>query len=78
MLSGKEGPVHDVRWSFSGKEFAVVYGCIRLCLSGALIIIMAINKDFKIYFIIKGITRLLYNLISKNCWESELVHFTSQ
>ncbi|KAK6146351.1 hypothetical protein DH2020_020220 [Rehmannia glutinosa] len=24
---GKEGPVHDVQWSFSGKEFAVVYGC---------------------------------------------------
>ncbi|KAK6122225.1 hypothetical protein DH2020_044028 [Rehmannia glutinosa] len=22
----KEGPVHDVQWSFSGKEFAVVYG----------------------------------------------------
>ncbi|CAM8937101.1 unnamed protein product [Rhodiola kirilowii] len=22
----KEGPVHDVRWSYSGKEFAVVYG----------------------------------------------------
>ncbi|CAM8943843.1 unnamed protein product [Rhodiola kirilowii] len=24
----KEGPVHDVRWSYSGKDFAVVYGCI--------------------------------------------------
>lgn len=24
----KEGPVHDVQWSPSGKEFAVVYGCI--------------------------------------------------
>jgi translation initiation factor 2A len=24
----KEGPVHDVQWSFSGSEFAVVYGCI--------------------------------------------------
>ncbi|KAJ7947457.1 Eukaryotic translation initiation factor 2A [Quillaja saponaria] len=23
---GKEGPVHDVRWSYSGSEFAVVYG----------------------------------------------------
>ncbi|KAJ0693550.1 putative transcription factor WD40-like family [Helianthus annuus] len=22
----KEGPVHDVQWSYSGKEFAVVYG----------------------------------------------------
>ncbi|XWS35331.1 hypothetical protein CRYUN_Cryun21dG0116800 [Craigia yunnanensis] len=22
----KEGPIHDVQWSFSGKEFAVVYG----------------------------------------------------
>lgn len=27
-LTGKEGPVHDVQWSFSGSEFAVVYGCI--------------------------------------------------
>ncbi|KAL6528114.1 hypothetical protein OROHE_015064 [Orobanche hederae] len=26
----KEGPVHDVQWSFSGKEFAVVYGCILI------------------------------------------------
>lgn len=26
--TGKEGPVHDVQWSFSGSEFAVVYGCI--------------------------------------------------
>uniref|UniRef100_A0A453P1M5 Eukaryotic translation initiation factor 2A n=1 Tax=Aegilops tauschii subsp. strangulata TaxID=200361 RepID=A0A453P1M5_AEGTS len=24
----KEGPVHDVQWSSSGSEFAVVYGCI--------------------------------------------------
>ncbi|KAG6393643.1 hypothetical protein SASPL_147887 [Salvia splendens] len=24
----KEGPVHDVQWSSSGKEFAAVYGCI--------------------------------------------------
>ncbi|KAI7747636.1 hypothetical protein M8C21_016126 [Ambrosia artemisiifolia] len=24
----KEGPVHDVQWSYSGKEFAVVYGFI--------------------------------------------------
>lgn len=24
----KEGPVHDVQWSYSGSEFAVVYGCI--------------------------------------------------
>ena len=25
---GKEGPIHDVQWSNSGSEFAVVYGCI--------------------------------------------------
>nr|BAD19332.1 putative eukaryotic translation initiation factor 2A [Oryza sativa Japonica Group] len=24
----KDGPVHDVQWSYSGSEFAVVYGCI--------------------------------------------------
>ncbi|KAJ0035843.1 hypothetical protein Pint_26123 [Pistacia integerrima] len=28
----KEGPVHDVQWSHSGSEFAVVYGCILLLL----------------------------------------------
>ncbi|KAH9727189.1 eukaryotic translation initiation factor 2A [Citrus sinensis] len=28
----KEGPVHDVQWSYSGSEFAVVYGF--LCLAG--------------------------------------------
>lgn len=27
-VAGKEGPIHDVQWSYSGKEFAVVYGCI--------------------------------------------------
>ncbi|KAK8978547.1 hypothetical protein V6N11_055536 [Hibiscus sabdariffa] len=27
----KEGPIHDVQWSFSGKNFAVVYGCILFC-----------------------------------------------
>lgn len=32
ILSGKEGPVHDVQWSHSGSEFAVVYGCILLLL----------------------------------------------
>uniref|UniRef100_A0A9I9DFS5 Eukaryotic translation initiation factor 2A n=1 Tax=Cucumis melo TaxID=3656 RepID=A0A9I9DFS5_CUCME len=26
----KEGPVHDVQWSPSGSEFAVVYGCILI------------------------------------------------
>ncbi|KAG9136871.1 hypothetical protein Leryth_026098 [Lithospermum erythrorhizon] len=26
----KEGPVHDVQWSSTGKEFAVVYGCILI------------------------------------------------
>lgn len=29
-LTGKEGPVHDVQWSYCGSEFAVVYGCILL------------------------------------------------
>lgn len=29
-FTGKEGPVHDVQWSYSGSEFAVVYGCILL------------------------------------------------
>ncbi|KAJ8445238.1 hypothetical protein Cgig2_024444 [Carnegiea gigantea] len=24
--TGKEGPIHDVQWSYSGSEFAVVYG----------------------------------------------------
>uniref|UniRef100_A0A1D1ZB63 Eukaryotic translation initiation factor 2A n=1 Tax=Anthurium amnicola TaxID=1678845 RepID=A0A1D1ZB63_9ARAE len=28
----KEGPVHDVHWSSSGHEFAVVYGCILFIL----------------------------------------------
>ncbi|EOX95116.1 Eukaryotic translation initiation factor eIF2A family protein isoform 1 [Theobroma cacao] len=28
----KEGPIHDVQWSYSGKEFAVVYGCILFCI----------------------------------------------
>ncbi|KAH9620781.1 hypothetical protein KSS87_021116 [Heliosperma pusillum] len=28
----KDGPIHDVQWSNSGLEFAVVYGC--LCLAG--------------------------------------------
>lgn len=28
MVAGKEGPVHDVQWSTSGSEFAVVYGCM--------------------------------------------------
>lgn len=23
----KDGPVHDVQWSTSGSQFAVVYGC---------------------------------------------------
>jgi len=27
VLSGKEGPIHDVQWSPSGKEFVVVHGC---------------------------------------------------
>lgn len=27
-IAGKEGPVHDVQWSPSGLEFAVVYGCM--------------------------------------------------
>ncbi|GAA0154830.1 translation initiation factor [Lithospermum erythrorhizon] len=26
----KEGPVHDLQWSSTGKEFAVVYGCILI------------------------------------------------
>lgn len=30
FFAGKEGPVHDVQWSYSGSEFAVVYGCILL------------------------------------------------
>lgn len=30
MCAGKEGPVHDVQWSYSGSEFSVVYGCILL------------------------------------------------
>lgn len=30
MTAGKEGPVHEVQWSSSGSEFAVVYGCIYL------------------------------------------------
>ena len=32
-FAGKEGPVHDVQWSYSGLEFAVVYGCILFSLS---------------------------------------------
>lgn len=24
----KEGPIHDVSWSPTGKEFVVTYGCI--------------------------------------------------
>ena len=32
IFAGKEGPVHDVLWSYSGSEFAVVYGCIHICL----------------------------------------------
>ena len=27
-FAGKEGPIHDVQWSTSGLEFAVVYGCM--------------------------------------------------
>ncbi|XP_065847646.1 eukaryotic translation initiation factor 2A-like [Euphorbia lathyris] len=27
----KEGPVHDVQWSYSGSEFAVVYGFMPAC-----------------------------------------------
>jgi len=27
-LTGKDGPIHDAQWSYSGLEFAVVYGCI--------------------------------------------------
>ncbi|KAK9725172.1 hypothetical protein RND81_05G127400 [Saponaria officinalis] len=26
LMTGKEGPIHDVQWSYSGLEFAVVYG----------------------------------------------------
>ncbi|XP_010428226.1 PREDICTED: eukaryotic translation initiation factor 2A [Camelina sativa] len=29
----KEGPVHDVQWSFSGSEFAVVYGFMPACVT---------------------------------------------
>lgn len=32
IFAGKEGPVHDVQWSYSGSEFAVVYGCILIFL----------------------------------------------
>ena len=32
IFAGKEGPVHDVQWSYSGSEFAMVYGCIHICL----------------------------------------------
>jgi len=30
-LSGTEGPNHDVQWSYSGSEFADVYGCNLHC-----------------------------------------------
>jgi len=30
VLAEKDGPVHDVQWSSSGSEFAVVYGCILI------------------------------------------------
>lgn len=33
-LAGKEGPVHDAQWSYSGLEFAVVYGCILFSVIG--------------------------------------------
>ncbi|CAN6802148.1 unnamed protein product [Brassica oleracea] len=29
----EEGPVHDVQWSFSGSEFAVVYGFMPACVT---------------------------------------------
>jgi hypothetical protein len=28
FLAGKEGPIHDVQWSPTGKDFLVIYGCI--------------------------------------------------
>jgi hypothetical protein len=28
VCAGKEGPIHDVQWSPTGKDFVVVHGCI--------------------------------------------------
>ncbi|KAF4362175.1 hypothetical protein F8388_010609 [Cannabis sativa] len=37
----KEGPVHDVQWSHSGSEFAVVYGCILFLFSSSFVVMPA-------------------------------------
>lgn len=49
MLAGKEGPVHDVQWSYSGKEFAVVYGCILLFYSNILVFTFKGVLDLSLY-----------------------------
>lgn len=45
-FTGKEGPVHDVQWSYSGSEFAVVYGCILFICTSYLSCLMLLMGRF--------------------------------
>ncbi|XWS13133.1 hypothetical protein CRYUN_Cryun36dG0011400 [Craigia yunnanensis] len=66
----KEGPIHDVQWSYSGKEFAVVYGFLWANLLQGMLFDLAVAQTWLCLQVQQYLTRSANHCLS---WDPVLI-----